>query len=469
MENLLLSDSTNKTAISHFITQCEEVGTRVRSFCYYRDRDNFAFVSIPPHHSSHPTLVYSLSKSFTSVCVGIAESEGLLSLEENIGDIFADKLPDNPDERLFRMTIEDCLTMQSGHDRCVMPAITHMPDPVREFLTYPVAYEPGTRFVYSTAATYICGAVIERRSGMPLVDYLYDRVLKHMEIQKPHWARCADGSCKGGTGLYVILQDLMKFAVMLRDNGAYNGRQIVPLDYLKKATTPKSYDVEDQRRDWHSGYGYQFWMNSGEGYRGDGAYGQLVMVFPERGSVFCMLAESTDMQAEVSAVFELIKDIEGISTIDQATLAGCTNSLRTPAVSVSPVLRKNYKAAINIAGITGISFAEDSNILDIALETNYGTQHIKCGNGKFIHNTPHLKNLRPSTINDHIYDTQEQLPVFASYHNDNGRLHVTLIHSDLPHTQVWSFTDSPEGAMWDISLRIGVLNNAVTHTLLIHG
>jgi CubicO group peptidase (beta-lactamase class C family) len=310
MKNIQLAEGINTGALCDFIKECYADGTYIRAFQCIKDNTVLAKVAIEPYSFEEPMLVYSLSKSFTSVCVGIAQAEGLLNIEERIVDIFPDKCPEVIVENLAKMRIKDCLSMTSGHAACVFSQLQHEADPVRYFLAQPVAYEPGTTFVYSTAATYICGAAVAKRSGMSLVDYLHKKVFSKMGIEKPQWRRCADGSCHGGTGLMISSDTATKFGRMLRDGGVYNGIQIVPKEWIQTASTIHSETPRNGTADWLAGYGYQFWMNAKDGFRGDGAYGQLCMVFPKRNIVFTMLCEAANMQKEVDSIYKLLDVIE---------------------------------------------------------------------------------------------------------------------------------------------------------------
>ncbi len=465
MNNIRLSEGVNTGALCDFIKECHLNGTYIRTFSCVKNDRLLASAAIEPYTFSDKSLIYSLSKSFTSICVGIAQSEGLLSIEEKIVDVFPDKLPEQVSENLSQMRIKDCLCMTSGHDACIMSRIMHEPDTIKSFLAYPVKHTPGATFVYSTAATYICGAALERRSGMQLVDYLYEKVLMHLDVEKPKWARCADGSCKGGTGLYLSGDDIIRFGIILRDGGVYNGKRIVSEEWINTASSVHSTAQENGTPDWTAGYGYQFWMNAKEGFRGDGAYGQLCMVFPERNMVFTMLCESTNMQKEVELVYELLDKIEKADSSRLDELEDITENLYKPKKSTAPQSKLNFKAKKNIAGIKAVTLEPKGESIALTLDCDYGLQKIECGNGVYINNILMLQNLNPAIYNDHIYDAPEAVNVFASFVYDGKKVCVTLRHKDTPHVQVWCFdTDSGE---WSFSLRTGVLNEKIKQIELI--
>ncbi|PKM63385.1 MAG: hypothetical protein CVU97_00150 [Firmicutes bacterium HGW-Firmicutes-21] len=466
MMNIRLSEGINTGAICDFINGCYQNGTNIRTFGIVRDNNLLAAAAIEPYSFSDKVLVYSLSKSFTSVCVGIAQSEGLLNIDERIIDIFPDKCPAVISENLSKMRIKDCLCMTSGHSVCCMNTITFTSDPIKSFLSQPVEHTPGTTFVYSTAATYICGSVIERRSGMLLIDYLYEKVLQKMDIEKPLWMRCADGSCKGGTGLIISGEDVTKFGIMLRDGGVFGGKRIVPEEWIKTASSIHSRAPENGTPDWTAGYGYQFWMNAREGYRGDGAYGQLCMILPKRNMVFTMLCESVNMQKEVELVYSLLDDIEKADNSRLDELTELTKTLYKPQKCLSSLQKTCFKLEKNIAAINTVTLERCEDSLTITLDCEYGTEKIVCGNGYYIKNSVFLQNLNPLIYTGYIYEQPEEISLFASFSTDENGIAVTLRHIGTPHVQVWTFPRGKTGE-WRISLRTGTLNERIRRTSLV--
>ena len=233
------------------------------------------------------------------------------------------------------MKFRDLLSMQSGHGVCALADMLNG-DPVDNFLHAPFLYRPGTTFVYSTGATCVCAATVEKRTGKKLVDFLDERLFSPLGIAKPFW-KSIGGVTLGGVGLYLSLDDIVPFADMLLAGGTYGGRRIVSEEWLKKATRAHSVDRNNGSHDWVAGYGYQFWMNDGvKGFRGDGAYGQLCIVVPERGITFVMLAEAANMQKEMDLITEFVNNDDAPGSADLSALADIYSPRRqrTPALNV---------------------------------------------------------------------------------------------------------------------------------------
>jgi len=462
MKNIQLADGVNTGALCDFIKECYANGTHIRAFQCVKDNTVLAKVAIEPFSFEEPMLVYSLSKSFTSVCVGIAQSEGLLNIEERIVDIFPEKCPAAISENLAKMRIKDCLSMTSGHASCIFSQLRYESDPIRYFLAQPVAYEPGTTFVYSTAATYICGAAIEKRSGKSLIDYLYEKVLCKMGVEKPEWRRCPDGSCHGGTGLIISSDVLTKFGVLLRDGGVYNGVQIVPKEWIQTAASVHADTRRNGTPDWSAGYGYQFWMNAREGFRGDGAYGQLCMVFPKRNIVFTMLCEAMYMQKEVDSVYKLLDEIETADDSRYEELKMLSETLYKPETNSGHFESRHYTAEKNIADVQAIKLDQSGDCITVTLKCGFGAQTIACGNGFYKKNRLSLLNLTPLNADTRVFEQPNPVNFFAAYEESGDEVRVILRHADLPHTQTWRF---PKGdGDWTVSLHVGTLNPQIQKT-----
>lgn len=231
--------------------------------------------------------VWSVSKSFTSMALGLAVEEGLLKLEDPVAGFFPDKLPKNPDERLLKVTVKQAMTMAMGHETCPIFQMRQEEYDTADWLKYifeqPFAYEPGTHYLYSNVPGYLVSAIIQRKTGLTLRDYLTPRLFAPLGIFNPQWESCPEGINAGATGLYLTTGELSRFGQLLLDGGRCNGEQVVPADYVKLATSNLMDNRTGTAKDPESncGYGLQFWRNTvPNSYRCDGLYGQYIVVLP---------------------------------------------------------------------------------------------------------------------------------------------------------------------------------------------
>ncbi|GHO64781.1 hypothetical protein KSC_036730 [Ktedonobacter sp. SOSP1-52] len=260
-----------------------------------------------PYGPQFPHSLYSLSKSFTSTGIGLAVAEGLLTVDDPVLKFFPDDSPANPSENLKAMRVRHLLSMNTGHKEDTSGHVFGGEDDnwPRTFLSLPVEYQPGTWFVYNTAATYMLSAIITRLTDEPLLDYLRTRLFDPLGIENPTWEIDPRGINIGGSGLHIKTEDIARFGQMYLQKGNWHGRRILSEAWVAEATSAHSDNSNTQTNpDWTVGYGYQFWRCRHDGYRGDGAFGQYCIVMPEQDAVLAIIGGVRNMQAVLDKVWE---------------------------------------------------------------------------------------------------------------------------------------------------------------------
>ena len=250
-----------------------------------------------PYNASTPHTMYSVSKSFTAVAIGFMFSEGRLTPDTKVIDLFPDFKPQKEDKFLEEMTIFHLLTMTAGKSVSVIADKTKNTW-VRDFFHSKWGYEPGNGWEYISENTYICSVIIKRLTGLSLIDYLTPRLFKPLGIERrPFWECDPEGQEAGGWGLFITTDELARFILCLQQGGIYDGEQVIPADFVKTAT---SHLVDNNRRDAnsHAGYGYFFWMNEMENsYRADGMFSQFGIVFKDYDAAFiCTCSEINEVK-----------------------------------------------------------------------------------------------------------------------------------------------------------------------------
>lgn len=250
--------------------------------------------------------VYSASKSFTSCAVGFAVQEGLISLDEKLVDAFADDLLEEVSENLAKATVKDLLTMCLGQEKGGLmggqrPQYKEE-DWVKMSLAIPFVYEPGTHFVYNNVGPYLAGILVQRRSGCrDLVDYLMPRLFRPLGIRRPTWECDPMGLSFGAGGLFLTLSELHKLGLLYLQKGCWNGRQLLPEEWIMESTKKQ---VENDLDSY--GYGYLFWGGPEGTFRADGKYCQLSIICREKNAVISLVSECRDSDALTKAIFEEI-------------------------------------------------------------------------------------------------------------------------------------------------------------------
>ncbi|MGL5929461.1 MAG: serine hydrolase domain-containing protein, partial [Dermatophilaceae bacterium] len=265
-------------------------------------------------------LVYSLSKSFTATAVGLLVDEGRLSLEDRVFELLAGDLPPGAEvsERYRRLTVGHCLTMATGHDaeawtapvvRASRTASDDATDPVlAAILAAEPEHEPGTAWAYNQVATYLAASVVRAVTGIGVLDLLRHRMLPALDpggADRVRWHRTATGRELGFSGLHLGTDALLSLAQTYLDHGRLAGAQLLSAGWVAGATAPTGLPNREPgaNPDWRQGYGCSFW-NARHGYRGDGAYGQLMVVLPEQDAVLAITSETAEMQAVLDLVWQ---------------------------------------------------------------------------------------------------------------------------------------------------------------------
>ncbi len=258
-----------------------------------------------PYAPELPHMLFSLSKSYTSIAIGIAQQEGLLNVNDKVISFFPDETPENPSKNLQAMRIRDLLRMNTGHtDDATGRMVQDTTSWVKGFLSLDVEHKPGTHFVYNSAATFMLSAIIQKVSGETLLGYLTPRLFEPLNIENPTWETAPGGINTGGWGLNVRTQDIAAFGQLCLQKGMWEGKQLVPAEYIEEASSFQTSNGSDPDSDWEQGYGYQFWRCRHNLYRGDGAFGQYCIVFPEQDAVLAITSGTTDMGAIMNLVWE---------------------------------------------------------------------------------------------------------------------------------------------------------------------
>lgn len=276
-----------------------------------------------PYRPELPHMLFSLSKSFTSTAIGLAVSEGLISVSDKVVSFFPEYLPGNVSDNLAAMSIHHLLSMSAGHSECTMGACESDPEGnwVRGFLAAPVPHEPGTHFVYNTGATYMLSAILQKVTGQTLMEYLTPRIFNPLGIEDAFWISCPMGINTGGFGLSVKTEDIAKLGQLYLQKGLWNGQRLLSESWVATATSKQVSNGDDPNNDWTQGYGYQFWRCRHNIYRGDGAFGQYCIVMPEQDAVIAITSGVADMQAVLNLVWEHLLPAMGEKTADEDTIA----------------------------------------------------------------------------------------------------------------------------------------------------
>ena len=293
----------SSSAILAFVEAADEKIDSMNSFMLVRHGHVITEGWWSPYDAKSRHMLFSLSKSFTSTAVGLLIHEGKLALDDEVLKFFLEEAPAEPSANLKAMRIRDLLCMSAGHQTEVSLSDTKETW-TRAFLDHPVMHKPGTHFLYNTPATYMLSAIVQKVTGMTLLDYLRPRLFEPIGIAGPTWATSPQGISLGGYGLSVRTEDIARFGQLYLRKGVWMGKQLVPSSWVELATARQTSTGSNPKSDWEQGYGYQFWRCRHDLYRGDGAFGQFCIVMPAQDAVIAITSGGRDMQAVMDLVWE---------------------------------------------------------------------------------------------------------------------------------------------------------------------
>jgi CubicO group peptidase (beta-lactamase class C family) len=426
----------------------------LHSFMFLRHGKVIAEGWWSPYKPDLKHTLYSTSKSFTSTAVGFAVSEKLLSVNDKVISFFPNDLPDSVTPFLAGMMVKDLLTMSAGQD----------PDPtfriavndsnwVKAFLAVPLINEPGTKFLYNSLATYMLSAIVQKVTSQKVIDYLTPRLFKPLGIDGIDWEVDPRGINTGGWGLRVKTEDMAKFGQLYLQKGMWNGRQILPAEWIEEATTfkidqaPGTPQSKKDSSDWMQGYCYQFWRCRNNAFRADGAYGQYIIVMPEKDAVICIQAESPDMQDEINLVWKYLLPSIKDGTLPQnrtvtANLKQRLSSLALPlpargtdSPEVSRISGKTFILKPNDLHLQNISFNFMEGMCHIILVSGSTEYKLAFGSGRWITGEttfPGPNLLRSARAHNAGLPPEKIAGCFTW--KDESTLELTLRYIESPHT-----------------------------------
>lgn len=292
-----------KQLVENFIKRIEEIGNLVEAVCYSNSEGIVYCKRYIPRLTRN---IYSHSKSFTSTMAGIAIDEGKLTLETRLVDLFKDEIDESTYKRLYNIKLVDLLTMRSGF--CGSYLMTDQrrsgqgyPDYFKFLTSLELKAEPGTQFCYSNGDTYLVARMVQKAYNRDFRDLCYEKIFVPLEIGFPSWGVDPLGYCLAATSLDLNIEDMNKLGILYLNKGVYKGKRVVSEEYVKLATKEWA---KDPYAGWGH-YGLQWWMvPEGNGYRADGMFGQITIVWPDKDTVLSFQRMDDERMNEVKKVLD---------------------------------------------------------------------------------------------------------------------------------------------------------------------
>ncbi len=376
-----------------------------------------------PYAPEYPHTTFSLSKSFVSTAMGLAVAEGRLTIDDAVLSFFPDEVPLQANDFRALMAVRHLLTMTTGHALDTLPRMEQQPDGnwIHAFFDTPVLYKPGTHFLYNSGATYMLAAILQRVTGIGLLEYLGPRLFEPLGIRDATWHTSPQGIAIGSYGLSIKTEDIARFGQLYLQKGVWAGQRILPEAWVEAATSKQvSNGDSTTASDWAQGYGYQFWRNSYGGYRGSGLFGQYCIVLPEQDAVLALTAgiEILDFQHFLNLVWEMLlpslnAEPPSDDPVSQAALANKLSNLAFPPVQgaatsplASSISGRTYGVDANDLKIEALAFGFTEQGCVLSIQTAFGGETFLAGYGTWQHGY--------TTLFRKYWLPDEAMPIFVS-------------------------------------------------------
>lgn len=408
--------------VAEYISLLERRGMTTHSVLMMKGDKIFAEYYWTPFHQDFCHRMYSQTKSYVGIAVGLLVDEGKIDLDEKIAKFFPEKIDTELPKYLAEQTVRETLTMTTA-GQCKSWFKVEDPDRSHIYFAPRDKYRPaGTVWDYDSAGSQLLTHLVEKVSGKNLFDYMNEKLFSHMGTFKTaEILKTPTGESWGDSALICTPRDMASFGRLLMKNGNWNGKQLISESYVKEATSA----VVDNRENtyetvWTHGYGYQIWRCEQNSFAFNGMGGQFTICMPDKDLLFTITADNQGHPATsptvVGGFMDLIASTMSESPLAEdkcaeAELAEVTKDLKLRAIigNADSPLRESisgceYECEPNPLGMTKFTFVFN------------GTD-----NGEFRYTNEQGDKVLPFGINKNVFGKFPQL----GYANERGRVKTT--------------------------------------------
>ncbi|MBR2024857.1 MAG: serine hydrolase [Clostridia bacterium] len=294
----------------------------MHSFIVAKGNDIFCECYWKPFDKDFNHRMYSVTKSFMSVAVGLCVEDGLIDLDKPVYEYFGDKIKIELSEYTKKQTVRDMLTMTTAsfHHSWFWERAY---DRTEFYLNDTNKKRPsGTIWEYDSSGSQVLSSLVERVSGKKLFDLLNERIFSKLgTFKNATILKTPNGDSWGDSALICTPRDLLSFARLVLNNGVYECEQLIDESYLKEATKrQKDNSVSAHRDSLHSGYGYQIWKGPMDSFGFVGMGDQLAICVPSKDLIFVCTADNQgsgfSRELIMNGFFEYIVDEISDTSLD---------------------------------------------------------------------------------------------------------------------------------------------------------
>lgn len=392
--------------VEKFMDELEHYGVYLHSFILAKGQNIFAEGYRKPFKKDELHRMYSVSKTFTSMSIGLLIGEGKINLDDKILKFFPEYDSSTTDPYVRNMTVEDLLKMSTAFSfgttySAKRPAFLE-PSWVHTFFNVESSHPSGTVWNYDTSGSYMLGVIVERITGKPFIEYLKDKVLLKLGCSENITClKAPEGYAWGGSAVLASTLDLAKFARLVMNLGEWNGEQLLPREYVEKAISRQIDNGQEGFMTFTEGhgYGFQIWRTLDETFSFLGMGAQLAICMPKENLLFVCTADIQGYPGEYATIYmnvwkhikEMISENELPENIEaHDKLVKKLNSMEYPiypgninSETGEKIKNKVYELNSNPMEISDICFDfDDSGNGVMKFHNKQGYKEIQFGLGK---------------------------------------------------------------------------------------
>ncbi|MFA5688431.1 MAG: serine hydrolase [Kiritimatiellales bacterium] len=384
--------------ILQLLEQLERQGLPMHALAIMRYGKPAAEAYWEPFNKDSLHRAYSISKSFASVAIGILAGDRKLALSDCVIDYFPEYKNCDVHPCIARTTVENLLEMRTPFAR---GSYMHYADWTKAFFTMEADHPPGTFFRYDTLASVMLGMLVQRLTGMETTEFLRERLFIPAGMRED--IQCIQTPCGHdwmGSGILCSARDLLRFGQVCMQSGMFNGKQLIPGDFMRRAVSVRVDNRVGGVWPEHSlGYGYQFWRTP-HGFACRGMGSQLVLCVPEADLIVVTLADTQSILPGdtliMNAVWDMLLPALSDEPLPENPEATRALTAYTAGLSLTPVAGnttssaavqvagREYVMAQNSMGIKKMHFAFEAESGEWFYENATGTHSLRFGFGKQI-------------------------------------------------------------------------------------
>ena len=408
--------------VAKLISMMERYGASTHGLLMMRNGKIFAEEYWAPFDKDFCHRMYSQTKSFVGVAIGLLAEEGKLSLNDKIIDHFPEKLPKQLLKYHDELTIKEMLTMcTSGRARGWFTSGD--PDRTHQYFHNDRATRPsGTWFEYDSSGSQVLCALVEKLSGKKLLDYMKEKLFNRMGTFKTATVlETPNGDSWGDSAMLCTLRDMASFAHLVMNYGVWDGERLMNEEYLRTATSK----VVDNRENAHygvyyKGYGYQIWCTERNGFAFVGMGHQMTYCFPEKDLVITYMSDNQGNSH--------IREVMGCALIDLIV-----DEMKDSPLPENKASQKRYNKITKDLKLRSIKGAEDSPFRAELNGTKYICEENPMGikeftfkfndakTGELCYVNAQGEKIIPFGVNHNVFGKFPQL----GYSNDRGGMRTT--------------------------------------------